>query len=231
MTARSSPPPVSYISHRVLRRDPELYYAARTALDLPSIPERPTHDQIEAAKQVILEPLADFPFVGEADLTHAIALSLEPFIKELIDGPTPAHGVDKPVPGAGAGLLTDILLLPGLGRSPAKMTEPGDEAEWRRLIFGKLRQGPPAIAIDNIHYPLRSAALASALTEEFIEDRPTRDSRVISIPVRCIWVFAGNNLVLSPEIQRRTITLRLDPRIERPELCTSFRASASASLG
>lgn len=201
----------------------ELYYAARTALDFPLIPEKPTVDQIEAAKRVILEPLADFPFLGEADLTHAIALSLEPFTKELIDGPIPAHGIDKPVPGAGAGLLTDILLLPGLGRSPAKITEPGDEAEWRRLIFGKLRQGPPAIVIDNIQYPLRSAALASALTEQFIEDRPTRDSRVIRVPAWCTWVFTGNNLVLSSEIQRRTIMLRLDPRIERPELRTGFR--------
>jgi hypothetical protein len=120
----------------------ELYYAARTALDLPPIPKHPTRDQIEAAKRIILEPLAEMPFVGEADLAHAICLSLEPFVRELIDGATPAHGVDKPVPGAGAGLLTDVLPCLALD-DRRRMTEPGDEAEWRRLIFGKLRQGPP----------------------------------------------------------------------------------------
>src|SRR3989442_8074786 len=201
----------------------QLYYSAPSALNIRAVPPNPTRAEIDVAKAVILEPLEDFPFVGEADIAHAVGLELLPFVEQLVDGAIPAHAIDKPVPGAGGGLLADVLLLPSLGSPPAKMTVPGDEAEMRRLIICKLRQGFPVIEIDNIQHPLTSAALASALTEAFVEDRLVRDSRVVRVPARRIWMFVGNNLVLSDEIQRRTIIIRLDPGIERPELRSGFR--------
>ena len=203
--------------------DSRLYYVTHKPLGPIAIPPTPTAGDVAEATQVILDLLADFPFVSPSECAHAMALLFAPFVEQLIDGPLPAHAIDKPVPGAGAGLLTDVLLWPSLGHAASKMTEGGDEEEWRKRITAKLVQGAPVIVIDNVRHRLDSAALASALTEAFVEERILGHTRMARIPARRIWVFTGNNLQMSDEIRRRTVRIRLDPGIERPELRTEFR--------
>lgn len=43
------------------------------------------------------------------------------------------------------------------------------------------------------------------------------------MPVRCIWIATGNNPVLSGEIARRTVRIRLDAKTDQPWLRTQFR--------
>jgi hypothetical protein len=201
----------------------QIYYAAREPLNLPSVSLNPTPALIAAAIETILDLLVDFPFAGDADRAHAVALLLLPFGEQLFSGPIPAHAVDKPTPGSGGGLLMDISLYPALGGVASKMTEAADNAEWRRIIHAKLIEGSLVVGFDNIHHRPESAALTSALTEAVVEDRVIRTSVVQRATTRRIWVFVGNNLTMSPEIQRRTIRIRLDPGVDRPELRTQFR--------
>lgn len=39
---------------------------------------------------------------------------LNPFVRDLIDGPTPLHLIEAPVAGTGKGLLASIAMLPAL---------------------------------------------------------------------------------------------------------------------
>jgi hypothetical protein len=71
----------------------------------------PSKDDLQGALEVLLEPLCDFPFVSQADRAHTLALILLPFVRELIDGPTPLHGIFKPAPGTGGTLLAEIVNL------------------------------------------------------------------------------------------------------------------------
>ena len=58
----------------------------------------PTTEQRDRANELICDELiGELPFVGEADLTHAVALLLS-FIRPMIDGPTPMHLIDAPTP-------------------------------------------------------------------------------------------------------------------------------------
>jgi hypothetical protein len=200
-----------------------LVYDSIAELWLPPVPRNPTAAQLAHARRLILEPLTDFPFVSDADRAHAVGLMFLPFVEQLIDGALPAHAIDKPVRGTGAGLLTDVLLWPALGCRPAKMTEGNTEDEWRKRLFAKLLQGSFVICVDNIRRRLDSAALASALTEMFVEDRLLGFSRIARVDARRILVFTGNNLRMSDEVGRRTIQIRLDPQMERPETRNAFR--------
>jgi putative DNA primase/helicase len=201
----------------------QIFYEPNGTLILPRVPPKPTQAQIKAATDVILELFADFSLVGQADRAHAVGLLLLPFGEQLIAGPIPAHAIDKPSAGSGGGLLMDVLLYPALGSVAAKMTEAADNAEWRRIIHAKLIEGSLVIGIDNIQCPLESAALASALTEAVVEDRVIRSTLMRRVAARRIWVFVGINLVMSVEIQRRTILIRLDPGVERPDHRSGFR--------
>ena len=200
-----------------------MYYAPQPSFNPPRVKDCLSKQDIEEARARILEELlGDFPFTGESERAHAVALLLLPFVRLLIAGPTPLHLIDKPSPGTGAGLLADVLCYPALGGSPAIMTLGHSEDETRRTIVSKLAQSPAAILIDNTHV-LDSAALSAALTCDVFEDRIVGTSHLGRYPVRCAWIATGNNPSLSTEIARRVVRIRMDAKEVDPILQTAQR--------
>ena len=100
-----------------------IYYAPADDFFVPSVSTAPTKNDIARARSLLAEALLDFPFVGDAEYAHAIAAALLPFVREMVDGPTPLHLFEKPQPGSGATLLVHVLLCP---RSAARCRR------WRR---------------------------------------------------------------------------------------------------
>ncbi len=203
----------------------QTYYAARRGVTVPAVPEAPGVGDVARARALLCtELLGDFPFNGKkAELAHAVALLLQPFVRDLIDGRTPLHVIEKPTPGTGAGLLLRALTLPALGAPPAMMTEGRDEDEWRKRITAKLLGAPAIIVIDNLRRRLDSAALSSAITASVWEDRLLGKTEMVRARVRCAWVALGNNPALSGEIARRTVRTRLDAKLDRPWLRSGFK--------
>lgn len=205
-------------------REAQVFYAPAPGLLVPDVGEAPPAEEIARARAFLLgELLGDFPFVGDADRAHAVALLLLPFVRELIDGRTPLHLIEKPSPGTGAGLLVDMATLPALGGSPARMTEGRDEDEWRKRLTAKLTEGPAIIVLDNVRRRLDSAALSAAITASVWEDRLLGQTQMVRARVRCAWAATGNNPALSNEMVRRTVRIRLDARVDRPWLRTEFK--------
>jgi hypothetical protein len=199
-------------------------YLASGNLAVPPVPDCPTSGDLSRALTLLFdELLGDFPFTCPADRAHALALLLLPFVRDLIEGPTPLHLVDKPSPGSGASLLVGVLLAPSLGTSIPMMTEARDEDEWRKRITAKPIGNPQAIIIDNVRRPLDSSALSAAITGDVHEDRLLTRSEMVRLPVRCAWVATGNNVRVSNEILRRTVPMRLDTKTDRPWERIEFR--------
>ncbi len=204
--------------------DARLLYRPPPGFALPPVPERPTPADITAARNLLLDDLlGDFPFTGEAERAHALALLLLGFVRPMIDAPTPLHMIEKPTPGTGATLMVDAIatILTGVGASV--MTEGRDEDEWRKRLTAKLRQLPTLLLIDNLRQELDSSALAAALTAPVWEDRVLGASDMVRLPVRCAWVATGNNPAVSHEIARRLVRIRLDARTDQPWRRDGFR--------
>jgi putative DNA primase/helicase len=200
------------------------YYLPEEKFTIPTVPERPSDSEIARARCLLMDELiGDFPFVGDADRAHAVAFALLPFVRNMIPGPTPLHLFEKPEPGTGATLLVNMLARLSSGRPLAAMSEGGNDEEYRKRLTAKLRNGPPVILIDNVRRTLDSAALASAITSTVWEDRILSTSSTIRLPVRCSWAATANNPVLSTEISRRAIRIRLDAKIEQPWLSREYR--------
>jgi putative DNA primase/helicase len=193
-------------------------------LEIPPVPERPTVEDVDGARDLLLDDLlGDFPFLGDADLAHVLALLLLPFTREMIQGPTPLHLIEKPSPGTGAGLLVDVLSIVATGRPAAVLTEGDDEDEWRKRLTSALMSSPAILMLDNLRRRLDSAALSSALTASTWTDRLLGKTQMLKIPVRCAWVAAGNNPATSTEIARRSVPVRLDAQVDRPWERRGFR--------
>jgi hypothetical protein len=146
----------------------------------------------------------------------------------MIEGPTPNHLIEAPVQGSGKSLLADVLLRPAIGLRLGFMAQIDRSSfshgeEWRKRLTAIFMEMHQAIVIDNLTTTLDSGELALALTALTWEDRILGKSETISLPVRCIWVTTGNNPIMSTEIARRSIRIRLDPQADRPWQRTGFK--------
>lgn len=205
--------------------DARVVYEPSRGLVLPTVPVRPTKAQIDAARSLLLdELLGDFPFVGEADRAHALAFGLLPFVRDLVDGPTPLHMFEAPKAGTGKGLSVRVLSALFVGKAGATATPaPTVEEEWRKKLFSLLLEGRTYAFVDNVNDRLDSGALASAITSETYTDRPLGVSETTPVAVRCVWVATANNPVVSTELARRSIRIRINAKEEHPHLRSAFR--------
>jgi putative DNA primase/helicase len=120
-------------------------------------------------------------------------------------------------------LLAHALLGVSLGHHIGVLTEAKEEDEWRKRLTTVFKEVRAAVLLDNLRRPLDSGQLAAALTAWSWEDRKLGTNETIRVPVRCVWCMTGNNPVLSTEMARRTIRIRLDPNTDRPWLRTDFK--------
>ena len=201
----------------------ETFYAPAKGFTVPAVPVIPSDTERHAAHDLIVnELLGDFPFEPATEKAHAIALLLQPFVREMIAEPTPLYLVSKPQAGTGASLLVELISRIVTGQF-AVMTAGKTEEEMRKRMTAMLLTGTPLIIIDNLNVRLQSSDLSAAMTTDQWEDRLLGQTKIVRVPVRCAWAATGNNPSVSGEIARRSVRVRLDAKIERPWQRTAFR--------
>ena len=194
----------------------QLYYHA-AGPPVPDIPVRPSAQEIASARDWLLQEwLGDFPFADDASRAHAVGAVISVLGRELIPGPVPLHVVESPTPGSGKGLLADTIGIIATGASPAVMTLPRQDDELRKQITSVLRDGRSVIVLDNITRKLASGVLAAVLTATTWSDRLLGGNETVHVPNRALWLATGNNVELGEEIVRRSVSIRLDPKVDRP---------------
>jgi putative DNA primase/helicase len=201
-----------------------LWYSPAPDLAVPAVPIAPTPADVDRARHLIVTELfGDFPFADDASRAHAVAALLLPFVRPMIDGPTPLHLLDAPVEGTGKTLLASAVSVVSTGRDVEAIAEARDDEEWRKRITAVLAEGPAIVLLDNINRVLDAGALAAALTARVWKDRILGVSKTARLPVTCAWLASGNNTRLSRELIRRTLFCRLDAKTDAPWLRDEFR--------
>ena len=194
--------------------------------ELPATNPKPTQKQANRALEIIEEEfLGDFPFVDKASKAHAIALGLLPFVRPMIEGPTPLHLVTAPVPRTGKTKLIVSLALGITGALPA-MCPPSSEAEeWRKQITSTLLRHPQLVLIDNLPTDKRTdnPYLASVLTLDRWEARTLGASVNVNLPNDTAWAATGNNPSITSELVDRSAWIQLDPKVPDPSQRTGFK--------
>lgn len=213
-----------YIDQPGYNTTAQTYYAPPPDLKVPRINEDPTADEVSSAfKFLQTELLHDFDFTSEADRANAVALMFLPFVRDVIDGPTPLHNIEAPTQGTGKGLLAKALLLPGVGGRFVTCGPARDNEEWEKRLVTFLRQTPQAIVIDNVNDKMDSGFLCTSLTEPEVTSRLLGGMHQVTIPIRSVWVMTANNPKFSGEVNRRTLRIRIDSKMEHPEDRGGFR--------
>ena len=203
------------------------------------VPETPTESEVDTAVYWISEVLRDFPFTdrfsggdplpirdeagepnwerGESSRAHAVAMLLEQFVRNMIDGPTPCYHIGKPMRGSGATLLIQALTMIATGAAQTGQTYAHQNEELKKVITASLRTQLQFMIFDNIMSKVSSPDLPAAITQGVWTDRILGQSDTTSIPIRCTWVMAGNNVKFNEDMIRRNVPIFIDPACPNPE--------------
>jgi hypothetical protein len=214
-------------------REGRFYYTPAADLAGLDIPTDPTSHQVEAARALILdELLVDFPFANQASKANALAATLLPFVREMIEGPTPPHHFEASTEGTGKGLCVAACAFPALGREIDLNPQKESEAEWRKALTSAFVSGGSHFLIDNMYNPLGwdntpmpvdSGTLAAAWTVRYWRDRLLGGNHEVRVRVQTVFMSTGNNVMFSRELDRRLVRIELMATCENPSLRTGFK--------
>jgi hypothetical protein len=227
------PPLVNVITSPTLRPDgtvlQERGYDRSTGLlylpgnnTYPIVDDKPTKDQCMWAKEALFEVVRDFPFAKTHHQSAWLSALLTCVARTAIDGPCPLFAIDATTAGTGKGRLVAATTRLAFGQDAAAFSQPDDEDEIRKRITAILLEGQPCVNIDNVNKPLGGAALDAVLTSTTWADRMLGATATVRVPNLAVWWATGNNLSLLGDMARRTIQIRLESPLERPEEKTDF---------
>lgn len=186
-------------------------------------PEPSLSEIAEAFEFFVDNVLIDFPFRSKSDRAAAVALWLQPFVREMINGPVPVYLLDSSMNGSGKSMLGECLLYPSQLKWPALVSEIGNPEEMEKLLSAILLTRDPIVFIDNISKSVASGIFANYITATTKKCRRLGKTEVIEIPVEQTWVMAGANIDLTNENARRSLQIRLEPNTGTPELRQNFK--------
>jgi hypothetical protein len=197
-------------------------YLPDAGLEVSRISDRPTPDEIKAAVELILTPIAEFPFVSEDDRATWIGLLFTPILRPLLPGPYPLGVFTATNPGSGKTLLAKMIRTVHGGVQRGEM--PRDTDELRKSITAVLMDTTgPVVTFDNLTGVIRSSLLESLLTDRDWTDRWLGQNRSVTAPNDRMWLATGNNASFGGDLARRIETVRLDPPGANPHLRTGFK--------
>jgi hypothetical protein len=192
-----------------------LYLATRVRLD--EIPDHPTPAQVDDARAFLLDRfLRDFPWSSPADRANYVALLATPVVRHYIRSLIPFGLIDATMPASGKTILT---AGPGMLYGQRVLPWPDDDGELRKAITAVFADPVGCVVYDNVAEgsAIDSPILAQLITTPVWTDRLLGASKSFSAINDRLWMATGNNLQLGGDMASRTVRVRLDPNMPRPE--------------
>jgi hypothetical protein len=180
-----------------------------------SIPDRPTREQVMTAIDTLWRPISLMPYEDASDAGAALALLLTAVVRPVLDL-APLFITAAPSYGSGKTLLSQVASLVAGGDGEVTVISPHEE-EQSKSVLSILMAGTPAVILDNLSGELKGDALAAAMTARTFQGRLLGKSQMIEAENASLWMATGVNVSPSADLVRRCITIRLDPREEKPE--------------
>lgn len=183
---------------------------------------RPSAKAGKEAADTLLELVETFPFVSDGDKSAIIAAIITAMVRRMLPS-SPLFAVTAPMPGTGKTLLAETPAIIATGRRASVLSLGHDDAETEKRLGGVLLAGDAVILLDNLERPLGGDLLCQVTTQPSVRIRPLGGSGVISVPTHALLLATGNNLAVQGDLKRRTVLIRMDAKVERPEQRTFDR--------
>lgn len=202
--------------------DPEtgLYLASKVSLE--RVPARPTAKQVKDARAFLLDKfLRDFPWESDSDRANYVGILVTPILRRYLHTLIPFAVYTATMPGSGKTILTSG---PGMLYGQRVLTWTHEDEELRKTITSVLADPVGTVIFDNIAEGsvIDSPVLARLITDRTWADRQLGKNTTASFANDRLWCATGNNLRLGGDMASRTVLIRLNPNMPRPEERTNF---------
>lgn len=211
-----------------------LYHKPKPGVNIPTIPQEPTDEDVKNARDTLVDLFADFPLdsmsrdelvaaVQKGDdvpsFCHTLSVSLTPTCRDMINGPTPNHLARKDRPRTGATKLMGNASFIGTLNNAVPQSLPDSRSEVQKTIIATLDGGGNYVFFDNLPagQENESDELAAAITAwPSYAGRRLGFTAMVTVMVKQTWLTTGNRTQLSPQLAERTLLIDLDPKMENP---------------
>lgn len=169
----------------------------------------------------------DFPFANPAaDRTNLYAAIVTRVCRRSY-AIAPMFRFEKPKCGTDATLLVGLVILLTAGKAPERVTYcHGEMVEFEKRVAATCRDGSSVVLLDNLSGTKNSTMLAERLTADD-GDFKARDlgaSRYRSFnPRNFVIMGTANNVNMTAELVNRTLQVRFNAGVERPDQRSDFR--------
>lgn len=196
-------------------------YLPLSGFKVAPVPDRPNEPEVRAARDLIEEMVADFPFNTKHDRANYWCALITPLLRELAPPPYKMIVVNAHQRGSGKSLLAQILrqLHGGVLRGDAP---PTGEEFGKQITAVLSTTTAPVVQFDNV-VKLKATQLDALLTTDVWSDRRLGVSETVTRRNDRLWVATGNNIVLGGDLTRRVLWVSIDPSVPRPEARTDFK--------
>lgn len=187
-----------------------------------TVPEHPTDEDIEAARNLLLDDLlVDFPLKDHSDRANAVAALLTPLVRNSLPL-VPLAVIDGLQMGVGKGYLMNAISVIHTGRTPDLGSLPESEEEVRKSITATLAAGQSMVFYDETH-TVAGAQLSRAMTARTWTDRRLGRTAMLNLDNNACWYCAGNNVQVLGDMARRYYPVRLHTNDPDPQNRSSFK--------
>jgi len=199
-----------------------ILYLPDPTLDVRAVPEKPTRAEVREAGKLLLDMLADFPFITSHDRANYLGALLTPLLRPMVPPPYKLVVIGAPQRGSGKSLLAWVMRE--LHGGVFKSEFPTNDDERRKVITSTLdATSAPVVQFDNVTGVLKSSVLDGLLTSAEWSDRLLGASTMLTLRNDRLWVVTGNNVHIGGDLERRTLWVTINANMERPETRHDFR--------
>ncbi len=185
---------------------------------MPAIPDQPTRDDALGALGLLEELISESPFDDKPSRSVALSGLITPVVRGAFPV-APMHVSSAPVAGSGKSSLWDLVAAISTGQQRIPVIAAGNAEETEKRLIGVMLTGQPLVSIDNVNGELKGDFLCQAIEQHVLDIRPLGRSDIARIETGGVTIFAtGNNITIAGDLCRRTITSRLDAKLENPQL-------------
>lgn len=195
-----------------------VYYSP--TLDIGTIPERPGEAEVAAAREFIVDDvLGNFPWVDKSDRANYLGLLVTPLLRWYTGALSPLGAITAATAGTGKTLLAGDIPQALYGLTSRPWVSSDDEIR-KSISTILMTSTAPVVLFDNVPEweSVKSAQLAKLLTSEQWDDRLLGGNAAVEAENDRLWLATGNAMSFGGDMPSRTVLVRLDAKMARPDL-------------
>lgn len=209
---------------------------AFTYLEVPRdhqivVPESPSREQVRAAVVTMMGPWSAYRFSDSDSAAGAVSAVLAAVCRASLSL-CPAYLYEASQQGSGKTKSATSLGALIENRRPAVTPFAGTSTddELRKRLLASAIGGDRFQCLDNITGHFKSSVLPAVLTGGRVKDRELNFSRMADANVHSLLTLTGNNASLDADLQRRTVSIRIDGGVSPTQRAFAFDPVSEALL-